>query len=79
MGVNQRHPQMQQALADGRRTSGAHCEAIVARWNAAPTQNRDEGVYSAFFKSLWTAQGHHGAQGGTRVDRDLLPQSRMPS
>jgi hypothetical protein len=41
MGVNRRTPQMQQALADTRAADErrAHCEAIVARWNAAPTHD----------------------------------------
>jgi hypothetical protein len=41
MGVNRRHPQMQQALGDAREAAErrAHCEAIVARWNAAPTHD----------------------------------------
>ena len=39
MGVNRRTPQMQQAFADVRAAveRRAQCEAIVARWNAAPT------------------------------------------
>ena len=41
MGVNRRTPQMRQALADARAAEErrSHCEAIVARWNAAPTHD----------------------------------------
>jgi hypothetical protein len=41
MGVNRRTPQMQQALVDARQAAErrARCEAIVARWNAAPTHD----------------------------------------
>src|SRR5262245_66696767 len=41
MGVNRRTPQMQEALADAREAAGrrAHWEAIVGRWNAAPTHD----------------------------------------
>src|SRR5262249_18977506 len=38
MGINRRRPQMQQDLADAQASADrrARCEAIVARWNAAP-------------------------------------------